>query len=47
MSKKPAKPRKKHATHSKPVKIAGSFTDLIRQSVNTKKPAGGWPRAGK
>jgi hypothetical protein len=43
MPKKPKKHRKE-SSGSKPVKIEGSFDDLIRKMVSTKKPAGGWAK---
>lgn len=42
-AKKP-KPAKKPANHSKPVKIEGTFDELIRKSLTVKKPKGGWPK---
>jgi hypothetical protein len=44
---KPKKPVAKSPPNEKPVKIPGSFDDLIRQSLAAKKPAKGWPKPQK
>lgn len=39
------KPKAKQAKgREKPVKVAGTFEELIRQSLVVKKPTGGWPK---
>jgi hypothetical protein len=43
-AKKP-KAKTKSSGHEKPVKIEGTFDDLIRRSLAAKKPKGGWPKS--
>ena len=43
MAKKKPPPKRKPKA-DKPLKIPGTFDDLIRQMVTTKKPPGGWPK---
>jgi hypothetical protein len=45
MPDKKSKSTKKPAPRSKPLKMAGTFDDLIRKSLTVKKPKGGRPKA--
>ncbi len=45
---RPRKPTKqKTAKATDTVKVPGTFDQLIAKSLTVKKPAGGWPKAGK
>jgi hypothetical protein len=49
MPKKPApkKPKAKTGPKAEVLKIDGNWQDAVRRSFQAKKPAGGWPKAGK
>jgi hypothetical protein len=34
----------KKTTRAKPLKLPGTFAELISQSLQAKKPAKGWPK---
>jgi hypothetical protein len=49
MPKKPApkKAKAKRGPKADVLKIDGDWKDAVRRSFGAKKPAGGWPKAGK
>jgi hypothetical protein len=43
----PKKPKAKTGPKAEVLKIDGNWKDAVRRSFQAKKPAGGWPKAGK
>lgn len=42
------KPKSSKAiSREKPVKVEGTFDELIRKSLAVKKPKGGWPKKAR
>jgi hypothetical protein len=44
MKKKRGKPKNTNIARAKPLKLPGTFNELIAKSLQTKKPKGGWSK---